>query len=359
MCASALAQSPLEQAVKLAREKRFAEAAKLLEGIQEPAPLPQRIAFHRLRAAIDSGLGENVAAANEMRAALELSPADSNLLLATAVAESQAGFLDDAVNHARQVHNAPTAESVLGDIEERRGDYSKAVEAYQSAVALDPAKEEYRSKLAFVWIEHQNFRPAIDLLEQSSPLFPHSAKIRTLLGIANYAEGEIQEAENALADAITVDSTLQAAYECLAEIVLQSSAAPSERIVQSLCKWNDLVCSALDLRVARENGDTKLARQAIARLKIAPPNNALGRCELARGLEWAGQLEEARGEMETCVKLDPLPQNHYRLALLYSKLGLKDLAREQLQLRSEILQKMSEQTALGLSALQALGHHPN
>jgi hypothetical protein len=57
--------------------------------------------------------------------------------------------------------------------------------------------------------------------------------------------------------------------------------------------------------------------------------------------------------MEACVKLDPLPQNLYRLALVYKKLGLTHLARKELDLRSEILQKMSEQTALGLNALQA------
>ena len=53
---SAAAQSPLERAVTLAREKRYAEAREALVGAQEPATVPQRIAFHRLRAAVASGL---------------------------------------------------------------------------------------------------------------------------------------------------------------------------------------------------------------------------------------------------------------------------------------------------------------
>ncbi len=353
------AQSPLEQAVKLAREKRFSEAAKLLEGVPEPAPIPQRIAYHRLRAAVDSGLGEDTAAANEMRAALDLAPADPNLLLATAVAEYQAGLLDDAADHAAQLAAVPSAQSLLGDIEEKRGDYTKAVEAFKTAAALAPGQEAYTLNLAFEWIKHQNFRAAIELLEKSKSTFPQSAKIRTLLGIADYAEGQFRDAETSLEDAIKIDSGLQAAYECLAQIVLQSSAAPSEFITRSLCAWNSIVCSALNLRVARETGNATLAQQAIARLKAAPADTAVRHCELARGLEWNGQLQEARTEMEACVRLEPLPQNHYRLALLYERLGLTDLAHNELRLRSEILRKMSEQTALGLAALQTFENHPN
>ncbi len=59
--------------------------------------------------------------------------------------------------------------------------------------------------------------------------------------------------------------------------------------------------------------------------------------------------------METCVQLDPSPQNHYRLGLLYRKLGLADGAQKEMQQRNAVLQRMSEQTALGLAALQALG----
>ncbi len=353
LCAAALAQSPLEQAVTLAREKRFNEASKVLEGVKEPDATSQRIAFHRLKAAVASGLGENMAAAQEMRAALELAPSDANILLATAVAESQAGFLEDAIHHAEQVRNVASAQALIGGIEEERGEYGKAAKAYEAAVTLAPDQEQFRLDLAFEWIKHQNFRPAIDLLEKSAKLFPKSAKLRTLLGIADYAEGEIKDAESAFEDAIKADPRLESPYRCMAEIVLQSSAAPSQAIIQSLCKWNGIVCSALSLRVARESGNTAMEQQAIAGLKLAPQESVVGRCELARAYEWTGQFEEARKQMEACVSLDPLPQNYYRLALLYKKLGLTELARQQLALRSQILERMSEQTALGLSALQA------
>src|SRR5689334_918521 len=91
-------QSSLQNAVTLAREGRYAEARRTLAGVPDPDDVRQKIAFHRLRAAIASGLKEAPAAASEMRAALALAPQDTQLLAATAVAELQAGQFPQAVN---------------------------------------------------------------------------------------------------------------------------------------------------------------------------------------------------------------------------------------------------------------------
>jgi Tfp pilus assembly protein PilF len=76
----AMAQAGLQEAVSLARQGHYADARRALSGAAEPVDVRQKIAFHRLKAAIASGLKEAPAAADEMRAALKLSPADSQLL---------------------------------------------------------------------------------------------------------------------------------------------------------------------------------------------------------------------------------------------------------------------------------------
>ncbi len=146
-----------------------------------------------------------------MRAALALSPGDSSLLLGTAMAELQAGQLDDALQHARMAEKSATAEAILGDIQEKRGNYMDAATAYQAAVELAPDQEQYRIALGLELIRHQSFRPAIDLLQKSAALFPESAKIRTLLGIAQYADGNLKEGVAALEDAIETDPKFEAA----------------------------------------------------------------------------------------------------------------------------------------------------
>ncbi len=351
--ASLYAQSPLEKAVVLAKGKKYAEAQRVMAHIPEPSDMAQRIAFHRLKAAIASGLNNAALAVEEMRAALSFAPTNANLLLATAVSEMQAGRLDEALQHAKAAGETATALAIAGDIEEKRGAYAAAASAYQAAVSLAPDQEAYRIALALELIQHQSFPGAIELLKQSAPLFPKSAKLRTLLGIANYASGYQDEARAAFEDAIAIDPHFDSAYHCLARVVLESSAPPGQESISLLCGWNTVACSAVRLRVAREHDDRAAIRQAIAVLERAPAQSAIASCELARAYEWSEQFAAARRPMEACVRLDPTPQNHYRLGMLYRKLSLPTLARKEMDLRNEIQAKMSEETAVGMNALQS------
>lgn len=342
----------MQQAVTLARQGRYSEAEKALAGVPEPNDLPRRIAFHRLKAAVASGLKKPDTAVQEMRVALSLAPDNADLLLATAIAELAAGQIGSALHDAESAPESAQREALLGDIEEKKEDHVAAAKAYETAVTLAPDREQYRVAFGMELIKHQSFQPAIEMLQGSAGLFPRSAKIRTLLGIAQYAAGYTPDAVRTLQDAIAIDPKLDAPHRCLAEILLQSSATAPEAATKMLCDWSRIVCSALQLRVARERGDQKLTEQAIAGLKLAPADNAVGRCELGRAYEWTGKLPQARKEMEACVKLDTSPQNHYRLALLYRKLDEPELAHKEMELRTAILKQMSEETALGLHALQ-------
>ena len=351
MCA--LAQPPLEQAVQLTRQKQYAEARKLLDGVSEPSDPARRIALHRLKAAIASGLGEGATAADEMSSALKLAPGDPSLLLGTAVAELQAGRLDTALEHARTAGESATGEALIGDIQEKRGEFLKAANAYREAVRLAPDREQYRIALALEFVQHRSFRQAITVLEPAALAFPRSARIRALLGVMQYATEDIEGAISWLTEAITIDPNLEPAHVYLARIVLGSSTAPSARTVASLCGWDPIVCGALKLRQAREKNDPALLAEAMLALQHAPAKNAIARCELGRAYEWTRRWPEARVEMEACIGLDPSPANHYRLGLIYQKLGLADLARHQMELRNQALQKLSDETARRVNAVEA------
>jgi tetratricopeptide (TPR) repeat protein len=347
------AQSPWEQAVKLAREQRYAEARQALQGAAEPAGIPQRIAFHRLKAAIASGLGDSTAAADEMRSALALAPTDAGLQTATAAAELQSGRLDDALAHAQVGAGTAVGQALLGDIQEKRGQYLEALKAYQSAAALAPDREQYRIALALELVQHHTFEPAIAVLEQAAPVFPKSARLRVLLGVARYAAGRYEDAESALTDAIDLDPTLAPVYGYLAQTALEAPSAPPERTLRALCGHEPIVCSALKSRMARETGDAKLEAEAVAGLKRAPQDSAIARCELGRVYQAAAKLAEARNELEACVRLEPSPQNHYRLGLVYNRLGLVELAQKEMELRKATEEMKSEEMARRQNALQA------
>lgn len=352
LCEALAAQSPLQQAVELTRKGQYAEAEKLLVGISAPAPLPQRIAFYRLKAAISSGLKQPKLAAQEMEQALAFAPSDYGLLRATAVAELAAGFLDAAEAHARASAPDAVRDALVGEIEEQRGHFEAAARAYESAVRLAPSEEHYRLALGVNLIRRQQYEKAIQMLKTALPAFPKSAKLRTLLGIAQYANGYPDVAIISLNEAIAVDVSAEPAYAALAKIVLQSSAVPIGTTMISLCRWNGMICSALQLREARAAGDEKLLAQATETLKLSSESDPVGRCELARAYEWQGNWGSAKTELERCVRLDPSPQNHYRLGLLYKRMGLTELAEREMSSRQELLKSMSEETALSLNLLE-------
>ena len=319
-------QTPLQSAVTLAWEGRYAEARRALAGVPEPDNVRQKIAFHRLRAAIASGLKEAPAAATEMRAALALAPQDTQLLAATAVAELQAGQFPQAVN------------------------------AYHEAIRLAPENELYRIALATALIEHQAFESAIDMLKAS----PKSAKLLVLLGLAQYGHGDNAEAIDTLEQAAALDPALDSPKRCLAGIVLESAKLPSQKTVDVLCAWDKTVCAALQLRRAREGGDAALEARSIATLEKATlekEDRAVAHCALGRAYKWRNQLKQAAQQMETCVRFAPTPQRHYMLALIYRKLGDTARAHQELELRSKMLRQISEQATLTLNALASFQAH--
>lgn len=79
-----------ELAVAKARLHRFEEAAKALHHVHLPEDPEQQIAYRRLEASIDAGMGNLKAAAKEMEQALRFAPNDPNLIVSTAVVEEQA-----------------------------------------------------------------------------------------------------------------------------------------------------------------------------------------------------------------------------------------------------------------------------
>jgi predicted Zn-dependent protease len=285
-----LMQNPLQDAVTLVREHRYQEAQQKLNGETEPVDIPQRIAFHRLKAAIAAGLSNFREAAQEMRLAHVLAPSDTQLSIATAVALVESGAAGEAV-------------SLLNEVRRTSQD---------------------------------------------------SALLWTVLGVALYAEGESKDAQASLTRAIHLDERFEPAYRSLAVIALESSSAPSVEIQAALCRWSKVVCAALDVRRARETSDGPLADRAMDVLRTAPANDSIARCSLGQAYAWRSRLTEARTELERCVALSPTPQNRYRLALVYKRLGESELARRELAERAKLLTGQNEQTAIGTEALQGV-----
>src|ERR1019366_8938609 len=121
-------------------------------------------------------LHDPAAAVAEMQQALAVSPADPALLLATAVAELNADQLEAALRHAEAAGDSdPRARVVVGDIQEK--------------LAFNLSFD-----LGFDLIRHQKFLQAVEGLKPAIQTFPKSSRLRTLLGIAQFAMGDAEDA---------------------------------------------------------------------------------------------------------------------------------------------------------------------
>lgn len=440
--ASCFAQDPapdhssaasLEQALQLARTHHYAEAAAAIRGVPPPKDPQQRIAFYRLKASIESGLGHSAAAATDIEIAAKLAPEDTGLQVAAGLArlaaqlESHIGpahtleilrsialppaqqlevrlraaemlsrsnlFAEAAMDfeaaselaperadifynlalarfrngewdaalasaeRAKALEDSGSLESLLGDIQEKRGDSLAAVLSYQAAVALEPNVEEHRLALARDLLVHQTFDAAIVVLQQAAELFPESARVEILLGLAYFLVDRSADSIRELLGAAKLNPNDELAARYLGEITLEDSATPDTGAIAQICAYANAhpssksasaFCGGAMLRVAVESGDTSGKQEILRTLEHAAriaPNEPVARCQLGKALEWTQQWTEARAQMEQCVRLDPdSPEGHYRLARVYRRLGLSAQASRQTALQQQAAQRQNEES---------------
>ena len=83
--------------------------------------------------------------------------------------------------------------------------------------------------------------------------------------------------------------------------------------------------------IARQHGDLPGAIKEMEIVVAANPQHVLAQGELGTLSLQMGNLDDARKAFEQAVSVRPdVPENHYQLALAYSRLGLQDKARAQM-----------------------------
>ena len=405
--------SAIRQAVQLAREHRYAEAEATVEGVNAPADPDQKIAFFRLKAAIASGLGHFAAAAENMDNAARLAPGNQDLRIAAGIARLQdqvenhsnpaqtlkwlraetlppqqavdirlhlaeilsranlfseavidfaaqlrSGGLDNALasaERAKSVADSGSIESLMGDIQEKRGDPLAAVHSYQAAVTLEPSEERYHLALGLELLRHQTFDAALVVFKQASALFPQSVRVKILLGLTYFFVDRSAEASQALQDAAKIDPRNETVARYLGEITLQDTSTPDPAAIAQVCtfadehpqsKTADAFCGGILLKVARDGGDISRRPEILRRLRHAAhiaPREPIARCQLGKAFEWSGMWSQARPETEACVRLDPgSPDGHYQLSRIYRRMGLTALAHQQIALQQRAALRQSE-----------------
>jgi len=331
---------------------------KVLRDVQLPV---EKMLEVRLRTAeVLSRAHRYSEAAEDFADASRMAPNRVDILFNLALARYYNGQWDGALEsaeRAKTLGDNGATESLLGDIQEKRGDALAAVHSYQAAVALEPNVEQHRLSLATELLKHQTFDAALVVLEQASGLFPQSAHIKILLGLSYYLVDRSPDAIRTLLEATRIAGKDGLAPRYLGEITLQDSATPDPAAVEQLCGFADshptnktanALCGGVLLRVAQENGNASGKAEILRRLRAAvrvAPEEPLARCQLGKALEWSQSWQEARVQLEKCVRLNPdSPEGHYRLARVYRRIGFTALANEQNSLQQQVAKKESDES---------------
>ncbi|MDP9147666.1 MAG: hypothetical protein M3N22_08390, partial [Acidobacteriota bacterium] len=174
----------------------------------ETLPPQQAVDIHLRIAEILSRANLFEEASTDFEAASNLAPDRADLLFNLALARFRAGQLDAAsasAERAKALEDSASLESLIGDIQEKRGDALDAVHSYQAAVTLEPNEESYRLALALELLHHQTFDGALVVLNQASELFPKSVRLKILLSLTYYFVDRSADAIQTLLDAVQID----------------------------------------------------------------------------------------------------------------------------------------------------------
>ena len=147
-------------------------------------------------------------AAKELEDASRLAPDRADIYFNLALARYRNGEWDTALTsaeRAKHIEDSGSVESLLGDIQEKRGDALAAVHSYQAAVTFEPNVEEHRVVLATELLKHQTFDAALVVLEQARALFPQSVRLAVLLGLTYYFVDRSADSIRTLVDATRLD----------------------------------------------------------------------------------------------------------------------------------------------------------
>lgn len=319
------------------------------------------LALHQHLAALLIGYGEYGDAIPDLQTAADSDPKSAELQYNLTLAEFRAGHLDDAEKNAekcKELGDDADLESLIGDIQEARGNNVEAAKSYQAAIALAPNDEKYRLAFAVELIRHSNLDAARLVLKQTLEMQPNSWRVELALGMVEYFSGTDADATSYLMHAADLAPDPATALKYLGDVQMDRASAPDAAALTRLCEYSDsrpkdghmqYYCGAILFRRDYVTSDKSHADEILKRLRVAEsdaPKDADPHCELGKVYRWLERWPEALTESKTCARMDPNSADaHYRLAQIYQHLGQKEQSQSEMKLYESASMKVADENA--------------
>lgn len=260
-----------------------------------------------------------------------------------ALSQFEAGDLTGArhlVQQLLQEKDRAELHNLLGEVEERSGNFREAARQYEIAARLDPSEKNIFD-LGTELLKYHGYQQALEVFSYGVKEKPNSAKLHVGLGVAQYSLGQYQEAVETLCRAVDLDPKDSRALDFLGKMY---DVAPNltKEVTKRLEHFARLYPHnpaanyyyALSLRSRITGGaSAQINHEAKALLlKAVQDKSDFAEAHYQLGLLYQdeGLISQALEEYQAAVQFRPdLRSAHYRLAQLYAKQGRFDLARSE------------------------------
>lgn len=295
--------------------------------------------------------------------AQRINPGDYNTSYDLSLAYLDSGNLKKAtiqLQTAIKRHETAELDSLLAETFEKSGDYKDAAVTYDRAASLDPSEDNIFNLGSFL-LQHPHYEGFLDkaltVFQYGLERFPQSEKLTVGVGVTLYALGKYDDAVQALCSAVDLDPKNTKPYEFLGKLGHVSPAlvpAIRERLkgFAQMYPDNGAANYYYAMNLLQGSGSDRptdatvetLLHKAIA----ADPQMYEAHFELGVLYQDQGKFSAAIDEFNQTLKLRPdYNRAHYRLVLLYSRTGQKDLAAQHLAILKQIKKEDSDADELG------------
>ena len=239
----------------------------------------------------------------------------------------------------------------LAEIEEKSGRALAAVNDYQRAAQLEPTESHL-----FSWgtelLVHRAFDPAVEVFSKGRKLYPQSVRMALGLGVATYAKGSSEEANQIFLQACDIAPSDPGPYLFLGRAQLTETELPAgwtdrlKRFVE-LEPQNARAHYIYGVALTKKPSGPEQWALASAQLKTAVELDAhFGDAFLELGIlaTQQGDLPAAAAYLQKAVENTEFPEDaHYRLAQVYRRMGQSDKALQETEAYRQASEKKTQQ----------------
>lgn len=296
-------------------------------------------------------------------AAQKANPSSYNNGFDLVMADFQLGRLSQAKIAATSLlkkHETGELHDLLGEIDEKSGDFMGAANEYQTAAHLDPSEDNL-----FDWgsemLLHRTYEPAISIFQNATQRYPNSPRLFVGLGLALYSRGLYDDAVKALLRAADLDPSDPRCYLFLSK-AYDSSPGLATAVTDRFRRYAEEQPNnsraqyyyAISLWKAKRTAGSPVDLGTVESLlkKSIALDDSLAEAHVQLGdlYEDQHQYEDSIPQYQRALALDPtLSDAHYRLGMDYVHVGKKDLAQKELavyqQLRAKHLAQVDKERA--------------